>query len=87
MDILEEHLIELALLLIRKAKIEEKLRQTFKCFLRKCFSCCGMKNIELELKYLNETIAELKGVEGLRRPSIMDYAVKLESPVVRTSLV
>ena len=58
--ILTEEALSLAILIIRKAKIEEKLRQTFKCFLRKCFSCCGMKNIENELKYLNEAIEELK---------------------------
>ena len=58
--ILSEEALSLAILIIRKAKIEEKLRQTFKCFLRKCFSCCGMKNIENELKYLNEAIEELK---------------------------
>ena len=60
MEILSEEALTLAILIIRKAKIEEKLRQTFKCFLRKCFSCCGMKNIENELKYLNEAIEELK---------------------------
>lgn len=59
MDIIEEELLSLALLLIRKAKIEKKLRQTFRCFLRKCFSCCGMKNIENELKFLNDSITEL----------------------------
>ena len=60
MEILTDEALTLAILIIRKAKIEEKLRQTFKCFLRKCFSCCGMKNIENELKYLNEAIEELK---------------------------
>ena len=60
MEIIEEELITIALLLLQKAKIEKKLRQTFKCFLRKCFSCCGMKNIENELQFLNNNIEELK---------------------------
>ena len=60
MEIIEEELIAIALLLLQKAKIEKKLRQTFKCFLRKCFSCCGMKNIENELQFLNNSIEELK---------------------------
>ena len=60
MDILTDEILGLAILIIKKAKIEARLRQTFKCFLRKCFSCCGMRNIENELKYLNEAIEELK---------------------------
>jgi hypothetical protein len=60
MEIIEEHLISLALLLLQKAKIEKKLRQTFKCFLRKMFSCCGMENIENELSFLNDSINEIK---------------------------
>mgnify|MGYP003653698299 CR=1 FL=1 len=59
--VLESILLELAILLIKKTKIEKKLRHTFKCLLRKCFTCCGMKNIESELIYLNEAINELKG--------------------------
>jgi hypothetical protein len=59
MEIIEEQLLELAYLMLRKAKIEKKLRQTFKCILRKLFSCCGMKNIELELQKINEAITEL----------------------------
>jgi len=60
MEIVEQELVVLAVLIIKKLEIEKKLRQTFKCFLRKCFSCCGMKNIENELKYLNEEIGKLK---------------------------
>tara|TARA_R110000823_G_scaffold308340_1_gene431892 strand:+ start:11586 stop:11819 length:234 start_codon:yes stop_codon:yes gene_type:complete len=60
MEIIEEQLIALAILLLRKSKIEEKLRQTFKCMLRKMFSCCGMKNIEQELIFLNKSINEIK---------------------------
>lgn len=59
MEMLEEKLLELAYLMLRKAKIEKKLRQTFKCILRKCFSCCGMKNIEIELQKINEAIDDL----------------------------
>lgn len=82
MEILEENLIALALLLLQRAKIEKKLRQTFKCFLRKLFSCCGMKNIENELKFLNDSIEQLK---NKRSPSVMDYAKPLT--VVKTTLV
>lgn len=60
MELVEEELLALALLILQKAKIEKKLRQTFKCLLRKLFSCCGLKNIENELKFLNESIDELK---------------------------
>ena len=60
MELLEVELVELTLLLIKKAKIEQKLRQTIRCFLRKCFSCCGMKNIENELHYLNESIKRIR---------------------------
>lgn len=59
MDFIEEQLLELAYLMLRKAKIEKKLRQTFKCLLRKCFSCCGMKNIEIELQKINEAIEQV----------------------------
>lgn len=60
MEIIEEELITLSILLLKKYKIEKKLRQTFRCFLRKCFSCCGMKNIENELQHLNESIEKLR---------------------------
>tara|TARA_R110001606_G_scaffold4187_3_gene19709 strand:+ start:264 stop:503 length:240 start_codon:yes stop_codon:yes gene_type:complete len=79
MEIIEEQLIELALLLIRKAKIEEKLRQTFKCLLRRLFSCCGMKNIENELQFLNESISELTN------PMVKTTMVK--TTMVKTTLV
>lgn len=67
MEIIEEELIAIALLLLQKAKIEKKLRQTFKCFLRKCFSCCGMKNIENELQFLNNSIEELKNKDKSKK--------------------
>lgn len=60
MDIIEEELITLSILILKKYKIEKKLRKTFRCFLRKLFSCCGMKNIENELKHLTEEIQSLK---------------------------
>ena len=53
-------LLELTVLIVKKIKLEKKLRQTFKCLLRKCFTCFGMKNISNELMYLNESINELK---------------------------
>ena len=58
--LLEEQLLTLAIYMLKKAKIEKQLRKTFRCFLRKMFSCCGMKNIENELKYLNENIDIIK---------------------------
>ena len=67
MEIIEEELIAIALLLLQKAKIEKKLRQSFKCFLRKCFSCCGMKNIENELQFLNNSIEELKNKDKSKK--------------------
>ena len=59
MEFIEEEALSLALLLIRKAKVEKKLRQTFKCVLRKLFSCCGLKNLEVELKSINEELVKL----------------------------
>ena len=60
MEILTEEVFHLAVLILKKAKIEKKLRQTFKCILLKCFSCCGFKDLQAELQYLNEAIEELK---------------------------
>lgn len=71
MEILETQLLELAVLILKKAKIERYLRKTFRCFLRKCFSCCGMKNIENELKYLNEAISELQQQNNIEKNSLM----------------
>tara|TARA_R110002153_G_scaffold166452_1_gene318960 strand:- start:72 stop:308 length:237 start_codon:yes stop_codon:yes gene_type:complete len=71
---IEAVLLELAILIIKKTKIEKKLRQTFKCMLRKCFTCCGMKNIEQELIFLNEAINELKNkieTEKQRKSSLI----------------
>jgi hypothetical protein len=59
MEIITEELLSLAILILRKAKIEKELRKTFKCLLKKIFSCCGLKNIENELHYLNEQIDKL----------------------------
>jgi len=57
---MEEVAIELAFLLMKKFELEKQLRKTFKCFLRKCFSCLGMKVIEEELRMINEKLFELK---------------------------
>lgn len=57
---MEETAIELGILLLRKMEIEKKLKKTFKCFLRRCFACLGMKNIEEELKIINERLFDLK---------------------------
>ena len=59
MEIVGEELLSLAILILRKAKIEKELRKTFKCMLKKCFTCCGLHNIENELIYLNEQIDKL----------------------------
>jgi len=60
MEIVTEELLSLALLILKKAKIEKELRKTFKCLLKKMFSCCGLKNIENELVYLNEQIDKIQ---------------------------
>tara|TARA_R110000803_G_scaffold105486_4_gene173708 strand:- start:642 stop:863 length:222 start_codon:yes stop_codon:yes gene_type:complete len=70
MEIVEDKLLELAILMLKKAKIEEKLRKTFRCFLRKMFSCCGMKNIENELQYLNKSITEIKEKKEVKQQKI-----------------
>ncbi len=59
MEIVTEELLSLALLILRKAKIEKELRKTVKCLIKKCFTCCAMTNIENELIYLNEQIDKL----------------------------
>tara|TARA_R110001592_G_scaffold63003_1_gene192860 strand:+ start:8 stop:226 length:219 start_codon:yes stop_codon:yes gene_type:complete len=56
MEIVGEELLSLAVLILRKAQVEKELRKKFKCLLKKLFSCCGMKNIENELHFLNEQI-------------------------------
>lgn len=66
MEIIEEEIIALSILLLKKYKIEKKLRQTFKCFLRKLFSCCGLKNIENELIHLNEEIQTIKQTRNIK---------------------
>lgn len=68
MELIEDSIVELTLLLIRKLEIEKQLRKTFKCFLKKLFTCCGMKNIENELKYLNESIKNLQ--DGDKSPNL-----------------
>jgi len=70
MEIIEEEILVLATLILRKAKIEKKLRQTFKCILRKLFSCCGMKNIENELILINK---EIKNLNSLKKTSVISY--------------
>lgn len=57
---MDELAVEIGILLLKKMKIEEKMKKTFKCFLRKCFSCMGMKSIEEELKIINKQLFDLK---------------------------
>ena len=64
MELVEDQLLTLVVLLLKKSKIEAKLRKTFRCFLRRCFSCCGMKNIEHELQFLNESIDMIKSTDS-----------------------
>jgi hypothetical protein len=59
MEPLAEELVLLSTLVIKKLKLEKKLRKTIKCLLRKCFSCMGMTTIEEQLKSINEQITEL----------------------------
>ncbi len=72
---MEETAIELGILLLRKMEIEKKLKKTFKCFLRRCFACLGMKNIEEELKIINERLFNLKD------PPIMEKKLKRISSI------
>tara|TARA_R110002096_G_scaffold286618_1_gene480352 strand:+ start:17 stop:235 length:219 start_codon:yes stop_codon:yes gene_type:complete len=59
MELVGDELLSLAVLILRKAKIEKELRKTFKCMIKKCLTCCGMKNIENELFFLNDQIKQL----------------------------
>tara|TARA_R100000654_G_scaffold19326_2_gene39546 strand:+ start:3402 stop:3641 length:240 start_codon:yes stop_codon:yes gene_type:complete len=68
MELLEEELFSIAVLVLRKAKIEKKLRQTFKCILRKLFTCCGMKNLEVELHSINEELKKINKRQSISRP-------------------
>jgi len=58
--IIEEQLVLLALLVLKKLKLEKKLKKTLRCMLRKCFACLGMKGIEDQLKDINREIILLK---------------------------
>ena len=82
MEMLEEELLTLAIYMLKKAKIEKQLRKTIRCFLRKMFSCCGMKNIENELHYLNENIDRMKFVMEIKKNSLIK-----NPPVIQTTAV
>ena len=75
MEIIEEEIIALSILLLKKYKIEKKLRQTFKCFLRKLFSCCGLKNIENELIHLNQEIENIKKTRNAKLDNLINNKV------------
>jgi len=75
MEIIEEEIIALSILLLKKYKIEKKLRQTFKCFLRKLFSCCGLKNIENELIHLNHEIENIKKTRNAKLDNLINNKV------------
>lgn len=69
--LLEEHLLTLAIYMLKKAKIEKLLRQTFRCFIRKLFSCCALKNLENELIFLNENIETIKKEMEIKKCSLI----------------
>tara|TARA_R100001086_G_scaffold249909_2_gene191767 strand:- start:740 stop:976 length:237 start_codon:yes stop_codon:yes gene_type:complete len=75
MEIIEEEIIALSILLLKKYKIEKKLRQTFKCFIRKLFSCCGLKNIENELIHLNHEIENIKKTRNAKLDNLLNNKV------------
>jgi len=71
MEILEEQLLALAIYMLKKAKIEKLLRQSFRCFIRKIFSCCALKNLENELNFLNESIENIKTEMEIKKCSLI----------------
>ena len=81
MEVLEEGLLELALLIIKKSKIEKELRKTFKCILKKIFSCCGLKNLENELKYLNESILNIQNQIQDKKIHVEEKKIKRYSSI------
>ena len=81
MEIVEEGILELALLIIKKSKIEAKLRETWKCILRKLFTCCGMKNLENELKYLNVSINNIQSKIQDKKIHVEEKKIKRYSSI------
>ena len=57
---MEEAAIEIGILLFRKMKIEQKLKKALNRLIRKCFSCLGLKDIDRELKEINNRLLEIK---------------------------
>lgn len=81
MEILGDGLLELAILIIKKSKIEKELRKTFKCILKKIFTCCGMKNLENELKYLNESIINIQNKIDYKKIHVEEKKIKRYSSI------
>tara|TARA_R110001592_G_scaffold250548_1_gene513175 strand:+ start:857 stop:1102 length:246 start_codon:yes stop_codon:yes gene_type:complete len=81
MEIVGDGLLELALLIIKKSKIEKELRKTFKCILKKIFSCCGLKNLENELKYLNESILNIQNQIQDKKIHVEEKKIKRYSSI------
>lgn len=59
MELAADELISIISLIAKKCELEKKLKKTVKCLLRKCFSCMGLSNIEVELHNINEQIASI----------------------------
>ena len=57
---MEETLVQLSILVVKKLALEKKLKKTIRCLLRKCFTCMGMTTIEEQLKEINQKITLLK---------------------------
>tara|TARA_R100000935_G_scaffold53551_1_gene81474 strand:- start:678 stop:941 length:264 start_codon:yes stop_codon:yes gene_type:complete len=58
--VVEESLVALIMLIIRKAKLEKKVKKKVRCILRKCVACLGYLPIQEEIESLNRAIDELK---------------------------
>ena len=59
MEIIEVEAINLAILVLKKLKLEKKLKKTLRCIILKCFKCIGFKSIEEELHEINTQIKNL----------------------------
>lgn len=60
MEIVEEQIVALALLMLKKAKLEKKLKKCITCSLRRCFSFLGFKQIEVLLEDIENQITQVK---------------------------
>ena len=70
MELIENEMVGLTLLIIKKCELEKKLKKTIKCLIRKCFKCMGMVSIEEQLKEINDQIKLLSTPKLKRFSSI-----------------